>query len=780
MAKLLKILFWVSLLPYSSFSQIQETYTQIELSVDQFPALVNIDLFPDHFHKTKNGQVALLFDQSELAILRANNIPFNILIEDMERYYEAVLTNNASKRDNSCGLLNFDVGDLNGYHTYENMQSHINAMRETYPSLVKIMEIGQSVENRTIFAVKISDNVEEDEADSEGVVYYDALTHAREPMGLETTLYYMWWLLENYTSNPEAFYLVNNRELYFVPVVNPDGVVYNETTNPQGGGLWRKNRSANGECIGVDLNRNYSFAWGDPAGSSANVCSNTYHGANAFSEPETQAIRDFTLQIQPSAAFSSHTYSDVFLCPNGFNTELVNYETYAEFASEFSPPTYNGYGNWIQTIGYFGAGTTHDYLNEQGAIAYTPEIGHDFWESPDLICERVQEMLPAMKYMSWVAGSYACFHDFQLVDTNPIWEGEEIRLSIRVKNRGLSQIAPNVSVSVSTVHPALVAINTTSTIGDLDPRTKGDNADTPIRFSIQGPLTVGEEIALTVNVFQDNIQSYEDIIYIYAGEQQTLFSESGENGFTQWMNNLPSAPWDTTFMDAFNGEHCLADTRYGNYNTLSSSFIQMIDNVDLSETNQPWLEFNAKWSFEPNFDYARVVLSTDNGLSWTNLEGLHTTIIENQPGYTGTIHWVQERINLEAYQGMEQVKIGFTTTSDNSFLADGIYIDDLRIVDYIEPDMVAIDELSHSSSISIYPNPAVDQLNVVYNTPRPSTTQIKIVDLMGQVLLQQSIDFSSSREVIPINTSTLPDGIYYFHLNDVKQEHIRKIVIIRP
>ena len=225
-------------------------------------------------------------------------------------------------------------------------------MESNYPDIVQVSEIGSSVEGRTIYSVKISDNVATDESNTEGVVYYDALTHAREPMGLETILFYMWSLLENYDSDDELAYLINNREIYFVPVVNPDGYVYNQTTNPNGGGFWRKNRSDNGACFGVDLNRNYEYEWANPAGSSSDPCSDLYHGPSAFSEPETQAIRDFTAMIQPSAAFSNHTYSDVFLCPNGFNDDLDRYEYYSEYASEFIPEFYEGYGNWVQTIGY--------------------------------------------------------------------------------------------------------------------------------------------------------------------------------------------------------------------------------------------------------------------------------------------------------------------------------------------------------------------------------------------------------------------------------------------
>jgi murein tripeptide amidase MpaA len=97
-------------------------------------------------------------------------------------------------------------------------------------------------------------------------------------------MYYMWYLLENYGTDPEATYLVDNREMYFVPCFNPDGYEYNRQTDPNGGGMWRKNRRNNGGSYGVDLNRNFGYMWGyDDLGSSPIPSSETYRGPSAFS-----------------------------------------------------------------------------------------------------------------------------------------------------------------------------------------------------------------------------------------------------------------------------------------------------------------------------------------------------------------------------------------------------------------------------------------------------------------------------------------------------------------
>ena len=114
----------------------------------------------------------------------------------------------------------------------------------------------ETFEGRPIYWLRMSDNpnVDEDEAE----MLYDAAHHAREPASVSSLIFYMWYLLENYETNFEVQSILDNTELYFVPVVNPDGYVFNEITNPDGGGLWRKNRRAHEDGnFGVDNNRNY-------------------------------------------------------------------------------------------------------------------------------------------------------------------------------------------------------------------------------------------------------------------------------------------------------------------------------------------------------------------------------------------------------------------------------------------------------------------------------------------------------------------------------------------
>src|SRR6185436_6115168 len=164
------------------------------------------------------------------------------------------------------------------------------------------------VGGRNIWVIKISDNVATDEA-NEPELLYMGLQHCREAIGGSSMIFFMQYLVEQY-SNPtipgdtRIKDLVDNREIYIIPCFNPDGWEYNRTNWPNPGGDWRKNRKNNGDgTFGVDLNRNWGVDWGNcsapiqgpPASCGTNTTSSaTYWGTAAFSENETQAVRNFT------------------------------------------------------------------------------------------------------------------------------------------------------------------------------------------------------------------------------------------------------------------------------------------------------------------------------------------------------------------------------------------------------------------------------------------------------------------------------------------------------
>lgn len=758
----------------------EENYSKIELPLTQrdnlLHELASQGLAVDHFLKTGPNTIELILSESELQVLQSNSVQYEVLVQDMAAHYGHILQSSPEHTGADCGLLHFDEGSMGGYHTFDEVVAHINAMQAEFPDIVQVSEPGASIEERPVIAVKISDNVETDESGEEGVVYFDALHHAREPISMESVLYYMWWLLENYGSDPEATYLVNHRELYFVPVVNPDGYVYNQQTNPNGGGFWRKNRrDAGNGCFGVDLNRNYSFGWGLNTGSSSNPCTETYRGTEPFSEPEIQAVRNLLSGIDPAIAFSCHTFGDKFLGPFGYTDSLATYEVYAEYASEFIPPTYAGYGTTAKMLGYTSSGTTRDYLHTEGTYAWTPEIGHSFWEPASVICDRVQEFMPTMKYLSWVSGNFACYHNFESLNEQ-IWQGDTIRLNIRLKNRGLALPSSNVAVTLESLQSGIIPINNSINYGDIAPRVFKDNGGEPFTFYVQGEVEVGEPLGFELVVTQDGQESYRDGIVLTAGLRTVLFSDDFESGAQHWATSNPSA-WDTTFMDSQGGFHSLADSRYGNYlpNELSTVFLQ--EQVDLSNAGYPQLEFNAKWALEEDRDF--VVLRADAGNGPEPLEGLFTTFSGGQPRYVFNRHWVQEFVSLSDYIGQPGVSFSFRLQADFIVHSDGFYVDDFQVVDYSEPAMVSTKDGGKAAvRLSVFPNPAKGRMNLSADSQLAGTARMSLLSASGQLLRRQELTLAQGINRFTLGLSTLAPGLYWLKLSTAAGVQALQFVVL--
>ena len=207
------------------------------------------------------------------------------------------------------------AGGINGaYHSYKELEADLESLESAHPSIVDLHTIGTSLENRNIYAVKISDNVDRDEEEP-GVLFLGC-HHAREWISVEVPFLLARRLAEGYDDDPAIRDLVDRSEIWIVPLLNPDGLEYSINVYR----YWRKNRRANADgTFGVDLNRNYGYMWGrDNQGSSDWPDAEDYRGVSAFSEPETRAVRDLFLSRSFLAVVSYHSYSQSILYPWGF------------------------------------------------------------------------------------------------------------------------------------------------------------------------------------------------------------------------------------------------------------------------------------------------------------------------------------------------------------------------------------------------------------------------------------------------------------------------------
>jgi murein tripeptide amidase MpaA len=448
--------------------------------------------------------VELVLSDQELKKLQQNHFHVVVLERDVSR---KIASNLATGESNG-----FATGSMSGYFTFDEVISKVRQYQNTFPKLVgPLKQIGTSIEGRPIYAFKISDNPEQEEADEPEVLYI-SLQHAREPAGMMTLLYFIEQLLKAYQpQNMEATFVVNHRQLWFIPVANPDGYVYNQQNNPNGGGLWRKNRRNNGQSYGVDLNRNFSFAWAyDNSGSSSNPQDETYRGSAPFSEPEDLALRGFVARHNFRISLNYHSYLGALIYPWAYTNGLTpDRQTYFQQSTRLV--TVNEYvtGNTDGTLGYTSNGDSDDWLYGDRAfkpkvIAYTCELGSDFdgfWPSINRVMQIVRKNYSLALWLAEMADSHVAVEDFyeSSKQGKELPKGHKSDVSIILRNSGL-QIATNLFITLKSKNPGIIIDNPSSPPSTLKSlgravkhfkvtvpaTTTSENANIEVEISING------------------------------------------------------------------------------------------------------------------------------------------------------------------------------------------------------------------------------------------------------------------------------------------------------
>lgn len=303
--------------------------------------------------------------------------------------------------------------DAGLYHTNDEIEKELRALEAAFPDIAKVFDLGESGEQRRIWAIKISDNVATEEGEPE--ILFVGGHHAREWIAVDVPLLLAKHLATQYNADSAVRSLVDNREIWVVPLLNPDGHQYSVTNDR----LWRKNRRNNGDgTFGVDLNRNYSFEWGGP-GSSGDTFSETYRGPSAFSEPETQVIRDLASGHDFLAMISYHNYSQLVLFPWGHtNAPAPDEALLSQLAVTMADSILNVHGKRYvpeqSSDLYLASGDATDWLyGETRVPSYTIELRPRSSRPGFLLPESeiqptFEENLPAALFLiEWVENSQA-------------------------------------------------------------------------------------------------------------------------------------------------------------------------------------------------------------------------------------------------------------------------------------------------------------------------------------------------------------------------------------
>ena len=597
--------------------------------------------------------VHLAATPDDLELLRASGLDWRILDKDME----------SSVRYVDKGS-NFGI-----YHTYSESAAFLDSLHLLYPQVVsEKFSLGQSTEGRDIWAVRVSDNPDVDEDEPE--ILIDCLHHAREVMASEFGIMFAEYLAQNYGSDQEITWLLDNRELYIVPIVNPDGFVYNEATNPNGGGMWRKTRRDNGDgTFGVDPNRNYPYMWGyDNTGSSGDPGSEVYRGPYAGSEPEVQAMMNFINAHAFVTGNSVHTYSNLTLYPWGYTTSPTpDGAVFDQIAAEMT--RYNGYTpGQPSNILYAVNGGSFDWnYGDPGhakMFSFSNEIGGNsdgFWPPESRRQPLFQENIWPNIFLMRAAGPFVAVTDPVTAaagGAKAVSPGEDGVLDLTVANQSAASSTLGGTLRLRCDDAWVQFTSATATYGALTPLATQTLGAQAFPFSVDPACPQGHSVEVVVTVSMPEGDLDFPLSFI-VGQPPVLLTDDLEGGTGNW---TLSGSWALTTSASHSTSHSLTDSPGGDYPNNSATAATL---------NGAWpatrLTFWTAYAIEQGWDFGYLQISADGG-PWTTIRS-----------YTGTqASWVQEDIDLSAYAGQD-LAFRFALETDTYVVDDGWYIDDVTL-----------------------------------------------------------------------------------------------------
>jgi len=690
-----------------------QTYSKVQLSVPQqglgWLQTQGVEFDHGEFRKEENTFITTLNDIS-IENLKKTGVSYTVLVNDVVadfaqhnkkadfyKHSNAVMLNGRLHFETPCGShisniqvpAGFIAGSYGGYYTFAEMQKRIDSLVNHYPNLVqKIVLPIDTRQGRPLIVVKISDNVATDEAEPEAL--YTGLHHAREGMSMMNLFFFMQYLVEHYNTDADIKELIDNRELFFLPCVNPDGYVYNETSAPSGGGMWRKNRRPNGGGqYGVDLNRNYGVDWGVTGpgiSTSFNTAADDYVGPGAFSEEETQAIRAFAETRHFTIAIDHHACGNYYVTPYGipanhpFTAEDNAFYSYASALMA----RYNGFfaGDGMATVNYYAVGNSRDWHisgdigtgTKQKTYGYTVEIGpgsEGFWPNTADIIPIAKSMWFANMQMAYMAGSY-----FELQDRSTIAvTNANADFDFSLRRIGLTDAPVTVSLTpVENVQSVGSPVTVTSMAAYFD------SVQRTIAYTVPASLSAGTRIRFVYEISSGGIHLRDTITKLF--QPYNLFTDNME--WSSSANWTFTGAWGTGTTAAYQGTKSLSESPAGNYANSTTSTATCNTVLDLSDATAAYLSFWVKHHAENAYDKLQIQVSAGSG--YLPVCGMNTVAedvgtLNSQPALTGIRDaWTREIINLKDYLGNANVRFRFQFSSNGSDNGDGFNIDNIELV----------------------------------------------------------------------------------------------------
>ena len=622
-----------------------------------------------------SGETSMLLDEEAIRLLKKLGVTFKIVESNIDRRLKLFEEERALARSRGLG------GWYSDFKTWPEVNAKLSSFAIAAPEITTTFIAGQTHEGRDIHGIRITAP-----GDTTGrkQILFNGCQHAREWVAVMVPVYAIEKIIEAWNTDPSMQSYLESTEIIVVPIVNPDG--YEFTYANGGDRFWRKNRRNNsGSCEGVDLNRNWSFAWGGGDSTSTNTCSDIYIGPNAFSEPETQAMRDLVNTLPNLVAHVDfHSYSQLILEPWASSNDTPPRVTVVKaLSAAMSDAIASVHGeSYVAGTGgdllYLADGVFPDWVTDQGALSYTIELrptGSPGFDLPP------SEILPT------------CEESFAAVKTMIEFVNQPIAFSFpnglpEFVNPGELSVFPMV---VSSVFNESIDMNSAKlhlrygNIGEYAQSSVSSNG--PNSFLVELPSSscglVGE-YWFTVSTSAGQVARYpggsevlqttaSSVVYTWNMDQNPNWTMQGE-----WNWGVPTGgggeygnPDPTS---GATGNNVLGYNLAGDYaNNLAQTHLTT-DMLNFQNNTNTILQFSRYLNVEqPMYDNATISISV-SGDPWTTVWSNPNTITDSQ--WETVSYDISNRADMQS-----NVQIRWTMgTTDSAWRYSGWNIDDVQIL----------------------------------------------------------------------------------------------------
>ena len=762
-----------------TISTYSETYRLVRFYPTTESEIKQIESIMRDYSGFKSTSVSydLIVNENDYLQFENLKIKYETIVPNLESHYALQLSKTIIPDEFQSDEY-FRTGSIGGYFTHDEIYAEFDRMMERYPDLISKNLEGNSIENRPIYSYCIGNRACFSDNNFPQVLI-TALHHAREPGSIFTVLYYFWDLLKRADSGDElALYMLRNRHIFIIPVLNPDGVIYNETNSPDGGGLWRKNRRINSDSTyGVDLNRNYGpeFAWNSPnEGSSLEGKNDTYRGTAPFSEPETQCIRNFLNGKLIKTGVNYHTFANAVFYPYSYLTsESPDSLWFRNFLSENYRNNRYLFGIDADVINYPTRGSADDYMymgdsGFSGFLSMTCEVGnsvHGFWAPLPVILEYAEQNIKFIDNLILSAS-----RNIAIADKDAVVINGKYYLKLNIANIGYDDLeAFDIQITSRDGKTSIP-----EELINVAPLKRGDTSTVYVEY-FPTDTENGDLAEFELNAYLDYTKKIDFRVQIFDYQEIDMFDYRNEV--------LLDGDWYFAIDEA--GGLILSSNIEELYKPDMSSYAIFTIPPHGDSVLRYSLHFEHTFNIESNYDFGIIITKSQNDDVNNPNFGEYLVNGISRPGssqndllwgFQGYFkYWMPQTVFLT--NKTEQLKeFAFNLRTDKGSNRSGWKIRDLKLRIFTKKS-TSVNEVVQTSPIRLAPNPTNNSFINILSDNDFDNAGISIVDVYGRVCFSNNLNIFKGINII--NTNFLTSGRYILTLQTKNGVHYLPLVVTK-